>query len=167
MKLKLTIVVAMDSNQVIGLQGSLPWKIPEDLKRFKAITLGKSLLLGRKTLESLPNQTLPGRKLFVLSKTPTLFKNSPNTTWCNSFMDACRIIEESDVLTAYVIGGGMIYQEALPYTQCLEITQIHSTFQGDTYFPKLSPQEWKIIKRIEIAEQGNTPALSFITMVRA
>ena len=123
-------------------------------------------MLGRKTLESLPNQTLPGRKLFVLSRTPNLLKNLPNTVWCNSFMDACRIIEESDGLTAYVIGGGMVYEEALPYTQCLEITQIHSTFQGDTFFPNIPPQEWRIIKRIEIAEQVNTPALSFITMVR-
>ena len=149
-----SIIVAKSSNNIIGKEGSLPWNIPSDLKRFKEITIGKKILMGRKTFESLPF-VLPKRTHLVLTKNKDFSCNNENVIIYN---DLERLIEEfkdseEEVL---VIGGGKIYSQFLSVSSKLYITEVLKEVSGDTCFPKINYLNWNITYESEIHEENNT-----------
>ncbi|HMM10794.1 MAG TPA: dihydrofolate reductase [Bacteroidales bacterium] len=133
------IIVAMARNGVIGAHNKLPWHLPGDLRRFRSLTMGHTLVMGRKTFDSLPNGPLPGRKNVVLSRSGQGFPE--NVTVVGSIADVLQLIGE----TIFVIGGGEVYRQLLPYASRIELTFIDKDVDGDTYFPTLDPTDWKII----------------------
>jgi dihydrofolate reductase len=144
----LTIVVAVADNGVIGNKGRLPWNISADLKRVKELTVGKPLLMGRKTYESI-GKPLPNRKTIVLTRDNQF--SVPEVPVYSVFSEAFdgalteAVRMKSDEVVAF--GGARIYEAALPLTQKIYKTEVHCSPQGDTYFPKYDEKEWREIAR--------------------
>jgi dihydrofolate reductase len=143
----ISLVVAMARNRVIGRNNALPWRLSEDLKRFKATTLGKPILMGRKTFESI-GKPLPGRRNIVLTRDPA---------WRADGVDVVRTVEEALQLTREspelaVIGGAEIYRLTLPYADRVYLTRVEADVPGDTLFPELDVAQWSQ------AQAGTHPA---------
>jgi dihydrofolate reductase len=157
----LSIIVAMSENRVIGRNNQLPWHISADLKRFKAITMGKPIVMGRKTWQSL-GRPLPGRDNVVLSR-----NNKFEAVGCSVFSSLDNVLQryahEPEVM---IIGGNAVYQLALPLAQKLYITHIHRYYDGDTFFPELSSQ-WKESCSEDFQAHGDVPAFSFLEMKKS
>ncbi len=151
----IALIVAIADNVVegrghpIGYQGTIPWCIPEDMKRFKALTTGHPIIMGRKTYDSIDRRTLPKRVSIILSKTETF--NGPYLKTARSLDEALDIaatpsfaILGIDPEAIYITGGEQIYREALPLAHRLDITHVHKRIEiADTYFPQLNNEEWK------------------------
>jgi len=138
--MKLSIIVAIAKNGVIGGNNGLLWHIPEDLKHFKKITSGHSIIMGRKTFESI-GKPLPHRRNIVVTRNPSF--NADGIEIANSLDKALDLVrDESEV---FIIGGGEIYKQALPIADKLYVTRVHESYEGDTYFPPISPDEWQLI----------------------
>ena len=138
MKPRLTLIAAVAKNGVIGSDNAIPWKLPEDLKRFKALTMGHTIIMGRKTWTSL-GRPLPGRRNLVISRNPNF--SAPGAELFPSLaaaLDSCATADE-----VFVIGGAEIYTLALPLADRLQITEIQREFQGDTRFPAIDPRLWR------------------------
>ncbi len=133
--MKITLIAAMDQNQLIGCDNNLPWHLPADLKFFKQQTMGKTLLMGRKTCESLPF-ALPKRRNIVLSRNRNFARKGFEV------IDSLELIKDEDEIM--VIGGAAIYTMMLPLANQLILTQLKASFEGDTFFPKVDWQQWKI-----------------------
>lgn len=145
----LALIVAHDPNLVIGKDGSLPWHYSEDLKYFKRITMGHPLLMGRGVFEELDEKPLPGRENVVLSRSRT-YDHVPTFS---SIDKALKYLRPADVV--FVIGGGEVYQQTLSEADKLFVTEIHSAYEGDTYFPEYRDDigtVWKEIKREDHSE---------------
>jgi len=140
--MKVSIIAAVADNGVIGVNNQLPWKLPADLQHFKAITMGKPIIMGRKTYETI-GRALPGRKNIVLTRIKHLA--IPNCEVVHSFEDA--LAAAGDAKEVFVIGGATIYEEALPHATKLYITQVHADIEGDTYFPYYDKSRWQEISR--------------------
>lgn len=140
--ISITMIAALDKQRAIGFDNQLPWHLPDDLKRFKALTTGKTILMGRKTAESL-GRALPNRKNLVLTRSqhvPFVGMQAVNTL--EQAMDAC----ESEQIM--VIGGGEIYAHCLPIAQFLHLTYVDTVLpQADAYFPEINAQQWSEIHR--------------------
>jgi dihydrofolate reductase len=135
----ISFVVAMDRNRLIGSNNALPWHLPPDLKRFKALTLGKPVIMGRKTHESI-GRPLPGRRNIVISRN-TAYK----AAGCEVVGSLQQAIElTADVEEAMIIGGVTIYQSALPLVRRMYLTLIDAGFSGDAWFPEYNADEWKV-----------------------
>lgn len=141
--MSLSLIVAMTQNRVIGDKGKVPWHIPEDLAHFKKITMGHTLIMGRKTFDSI-GRPLPGRKNIVL--THNRFTQMPGVSICNSLEDA---IEEAGDTETFVIGGGEIYRIALSLADKIYVTLIEKDIPGDSYFPEINFEE-----EYELLEEG-------------
>lgn len=149
-KFKLIAIVAIAENNVIGKDGDLIWHIPEDLKRFKKLTLGHPMIMGRKTFESFP-KPLPKRVHIVLSSSPK--ENTENVIWVDSIDKAIKTAKQLDNEKAFVIGGGNIYKQTIDLVDELEVTKINKSFTGDTYFPEIDKNIFEL-KKSEKAEIG-------------
>lgn len=150
MKPKIHIVAAVAQNNVIGKTNDLPWYIPEDLKRFKELTLGKTVLMGRKTYESILKRLgkpLPERKHIVITRQEDFNPNHPDVVVLHDIQTALDGLKD-DVM---VIGGGEIYKQVMPLADVLHITHIHKDIDGDTFFPEIDNVVW----RKENEEPGN------------
>ncbi|MDE6265618.1 MAG: dihydrofolate reductase [Paramuribaculum sp.] len=135
----ISIIVAIGADNAIGAAGNLAFHISADLKHFKEITMGKPVIMGRKTFESLPNGPLPGRKNIVVSRNPEY--TYPGVETAESLQDAIELAYDAD--EAMVIGGAQIYNQALPLANKLYITQIDATRpDADTFFPEIDPAQW-------------------------
>ncbi|MEW5741591.1 MAG: dihydrofolate reductase [Myxococcota bacterium] len=145
--LPLALVVAMARNRGIGLAGKLPWHLPEDLKRFKALTLGHALIMGRKTHESI-GRPLPGRRNIVVTRSGASF---PGCETAGSLLEAMTLARTTDP-EPFVIGGAELYAQALPYATRLCITEVDRDVAADTYFPALVTAEWQEVRREAITE---------------
>jgi dihydrofolate reductase len=154
----LSAIVAMSENKVIGKNNSLPWHLPADLQHFKTITMGKPILMGRKTFESI-GRPLPGRKNVVITR-DTTFK-AEGCVVVHSVDDALKeCVNDAEVV---VIGGAELFSQMLPNVKRLYLTVIHHEFDGDVFFPELNLQEWKEVKRIDNkADEKNRYDYSFI-----
>lgn len=143
--MSISIIAAISENNCIGKNGELPWHIPEDLKHFKKITTGKTVIMGRKTWESLPEQykPLPQRKNIVITR-QSHYSVPLHVEVYASLDIALSTHQEDDIC---IIGGGEIYKAALPLADTLYITQIHNQVDGDTFFPTISPQRWQEISK--------------------
>lgn len=139
----LSIIVAVSENDVIGYGGKMPWHISEDLKYFKKITMGKTLIMGRKTYESLPG-ALPGRKLIIITKDKN-FLNTPSDDIfvCTDLTNVLLHFKNTDE-EAFIIGGAEIYKQSINWADCIYLTKIYKTFEGDVYFPEIDYSIWKI-----------------------
>ncbi|NFT07429.1 MULTISPECIES: dihydrofolate reductase [Clostridium] len=138
----LSIIVAIAKNNVIGNDNKLIWHISEDLKRFKEITSGKTIVMGRKTFESLPG-VLPNRKHIILTRDKNFKVNSECVEIIYDFDELLNKYKNSDD-EVFIIGGGEIYKQLLPYSNKLYLTKINKDFDGDTYFPQINYNDFKI-----------------------
>ncbi len=137
----LSLIVAMDKNRLIGSGNRLPWHLSEDLKRFKAITMNKPIIMGRKTYESI-GRPLPGRRNIVVSRNPNF-----QAEGCECVDDLAKAIDlASNSDEAIVIGGMQIYRLAMPLVQRMYITEIDYSFEGDAWFPEFDDSEWSCIE---------------------
>jgi dihydrofolate reductase len=160
--MKLSLIAAMAENRVIGHENRLPWHLPADLQHFKAITLGKPVLMGRKTWESI-GRPLPGRTNIVITRDAGYV--AEGCVVAHSLEEAVR--EAGEAAEVMVIGGAQLYRQALPLADTLYLTLVHAEFQGDTRFPDWQPKEWRETARIDHAADDRNPhAYSFITLER-
>jgi dihydrofolate reductase len=164
---QLSLVVASSDNGVIGRAGTLPWRLPDDLKHFKAVTMGKPVLMGRRTYESI-GRALPGRRNLVLSRVSAI-RNAADPAgieWVRS-VEAARTLVGGSAAELCVIGGAQIYAVTLPLANRIYLTQVHGTMTGDTYFPLSQLRTWREIERVEHpADERHDYAMSFVTLDR-
>jgi dihydrofolate reductase len=136
----ITIIAAVSENNVIGNENKLPWYLPEDLENFKRVTLGKKIIMGRKTFESLP-KVLPNRHHIVITNNYDYKIDDDRVTVVNSIKHCLEILDkEEDV---FVIGGEQIYRQFIDLADKLIITKVHKEVEGDTYFPEIDNKKWK------------------------
>jgi dihydrofolate reductase len=155
-----SLVVAMDRQRVIGHQGKLPWHIPEDLKRFKALTMGHSIIMGRKTHESI-GRLLPGRRSIIVTRQPGY--SVPGALVVHSLEQALAAC--AGEAEAFVIGGADIFRAALPYADRIHLTEVQGEHPGDTWFPELPADEWHEAAREQLMPANGIP-LAFVTLER-
>lgn len=145
MKMKISIIVSVSENWVIGKNNKLLWKLSSDLKRFKDLTTNHPVIMGQRTFESLPKGALPNRINIVISD--TLNYSAPNILVADSIIGALEIAKSNcgSDCEVFIIGGGMIYKQFLDYADCVYLTMVHTKIEGDTTFPKLDMRKWKLI----------------------
>ncbi|QYJ07226.1 dihydrofolate reductase [Qipengyuania flava] len=158
--MSLFLIYARAANGAIGKDGALPWHLPADLKRFKALTMGKPMIMGRKTFESLPG-LLPGRRHIVLTRRERW--DSTGAELVGSVEEALAAAGDGDVA---VIGGAAIYDVFMEHADRIELTEIHEDFEGDTFMKPLGA-EWEVVGREDFAAEDGRPAYSFVTLERA
>jgi len=153
------LIVAMAQNRVIGRNNNLPWYLPGDLKYFKQATMGKPIIMGRKTWDSI-GRPLPGRMNVVITRNEG-WQAPAGTTAATSLQAALKKAEAQAELDGIeevmVIGGGQIYAEALPLVDRIYITLVHANVEGDAYFPKVNWEEWNEIGREDFFASDNNP----------
>ena len=135
-----SIIVAMDEAGGIGKGGGLPWHLSADLKKFKSLSMGHTLIIGRKTYESI-GRALPGRKMIVITRNKRY--SAEGCLVVASLKEALAIAERDGETEAYIGGGGEIFTQALPVVERIYLTQVHATLDCDTFFPKLDWSEWQ------------------------
>ena len=146
----ISLVVAASRNDVIGGNGYLPWKLPADLQRFKQLTLGHPIIMGRKTYDSI-GKPLPGRTNIVITHRQD-FK-SPGTAVVHSLEEALQLCQNTE--DVFVIGGGKIYEQALPFAERIYLPRIHQDFIGDTFLFSIDSSLWKETSRQDFPPNGN------------
>lgn len=151
--MKISLIVAMASNRIIGRDGQMPWHLSADLQRFKQITLGSPILMGRKTYEAI-GRPLPGRQNLIISRNSAY--HIPGCQVFDDMQKALQAVASSDEL--FVIGGATLYEALLPYADYLYLTVIDKAFTGDTYFPETDSAAWHEISREDISDD---PAVDF------
>ncbi|WP_207062303.1 dihydrofolate reductase [Motiliproteus sp. SC1-56] len=166
--MQLALIVAQSRNRVIGRNNKLPWHLPKDLQYFKSVTLGKVIIMGRKTFESI-GRPLPGRTNVVVTRDASYSR--PGIEVAHSLEEALAKAEAVSLINgaeeALVIGGGELYQQALPRAQRLYLTQVHADVCGDAYFPALEAAQWQEVAREDYpAEEPNPYPYSFIVLDR-
>jgi dihydrofolate reductase len=158
--MNISIVVAMSSNSLIGRDGDLPWHLSADLQHFKSITMGKPMVMGRLTYESI-GRPLPGRENIVLTRDPD-YK-----------ADGCTIVHDLEQITSrcsdteeiMIIGGAQLYIETIPLANKLFITEVHAELAGDTFFPDFDRKQWREIERQYFdADEKNDFDYSFVVL---
>jgi dihydrofolate reductase len=147
-------IVAIDENNVIGKDNSLIWKLPRDMKHFKETTTGHYIIMGRKTFES-NGRPLPNRTNVIITKDKKY--KAEGCVIVHSIEDALK--EAKNDSEAFIIGGGIIYELAMPFVDRIYLTKIHHAFEGDTFFPKLNMEEWDIVeeRKFEPDEKNKYP----------
>ncbi|QDK34391.1 dihydrofolate reductase [Sphingomonas sp. IC081] len=153
------LVYARAANGTIGRDGALPWHLPADLRRFKALTMGKPMIMGRKTFDSFPSP-LPGRRHIVLTRDEAW--QAEGAEVAHSVDEALELAGEGEVA---VIGGAEIYGLFAGLANRIELTEIHGDYEGDTFMPRPG-SEWREIAREEHRADGNRPAHAFVTLER-
>jgi dihydrofolate reductase len=139
--MKISAIVAMDSQNGIGVNNQLPWHLPNDLKFFKSVTMGKPIIMGRKTYESL-GRPLPGRLNVVISSQQVAAPES--VVVLNSIEAALAYVAQQGTEEVFIIGGGQIFAASLPILNTLYITEVHTTVAADIFFPKISVEDWSL-----------------------
>lgn len=160
----ISIVAAIADNNAIGKKQQLLWHMPYDMKRFKDLTTGHAIIMGRKTFESLPKGALPNRKNVVLTTLPEA--GFMDSFACESMKDALDICEKEDEI--FMIGGAMVYRQALKIADKMYITRVHHVFEdADTFFPEINFEEWEETERKEFpADEKHAYPYTFLTYVR-
>lgn len=157
---EIVLVVAVADNGVIGADGAMPWHLSADFRRVKSLTMGKPLVMGRKTFDSLPG-ILPGRRHIVITRDPQW--SADGATRAGSLADALKIANAPQIV---IFGGAEIYATALPLAHRIEWTEVHAAPPGDTRFPAFDRAEWVETFREAHAADGQSPAFDFVTLVR-
>ncbi len=154
-----SLIAAVARNGIIGKAGQLPWSLPADLRRFRTLTMGHHLLLGRRTFESI-GRPLPGRKTVILSR--RLQEAPAGTQLARSLEHALSLAAADEEI--FVGGGGEVYQAALPHANRLYLTRVDATVAGDTRFPPLDAHQWRLVARQDCTQAGGSP-LSFCFLI--
>jgi dihydrofolate reductase len=139
----ISIIVAVAKNRAIGKNNDLLWHIPEDMKWFKALTTGHTIIMGKKTFESLPLRPLPNRRSIVITDDPDDRFNGCKVAFSiEQAIALCNPVEEN-----FIIGGASIYKQFLPHADRLYLTEVHKDFEGDVFFPELNMSDWTLVSR--------------------
>lgn len=158
----ISIIVAVSEDLGIGKDNELLWHISEDLKRFKKLTSGKTVIMGKKTWESLPTKPLPGRRNIVLTDDPSeIIDNSVTAYSIEDALNKCGMGEE-----IFVIGGGSIYKQFMPIADRLYITRVHSKAPADIFFPEIDPDSWKVIGKEEFVPEEDAIPYTYLIYER-
>lgn len=164
MKPELVIIAAVaEENRVIGIGQDLPWHIPEDLRRFKSLTSGYPILMGRRTFESLLHQfggPLKNRRNLVLTDSPGAWKDLPEVETYSSIDEAMDAVQNEPIV--FIGGGAAVYEQFLERADRMELTLVEGSYEGDTFFP---PYEHLVGTRYEIQEEEVHPGFRFVTYV--
>ena len=158
----ISIIVAAATNNVIGRDNALIWHIPADLKHFKKITMGKPIIMGRKSYESI-GKPLPGRRNIVISRNTGSPVNENGPFFVGSIQAALDDARATHADEIFVIGGGEIYKQCLPMARRLYLTRVEKNYDGDTFFPTLNPHEWQTISK---EHHEGDPAFTFYLLER-
>lgn len=160
--MSITLIAAISENNIIGNDNKLPWHIPEDLKRFKKLTNGHPIIIGRKTYFSIPekNRPLSERKNIVLSKS---LEEQEGIYLARNVNDAIKLIGDQD---SFVIGGARVFEIFLPIADKMEITRVHKEYLGDIYFPKIKWSDWKLINEDKGISKNEQIPYSFLNYIR-
>lgn len=156
-----SLIAAVAENGVIGRDGDLPWRLPADLRRFRALTMGKPVIMGRKTWQSI-GKALPGRRNIVVTRDRSFAAAGAEVV---ASLDAAFDLM-ADAGEAMVIGGGEIYAAAMARADRLDITHVHAAIDGDTFFPEIDAAVWCETAREDHTAEGGAPAFSFVTYER-
>ena len=160
----LSIIVAKGKNNIIGKDNEMVWHLPEDLKHFKNLTIGHTIIMGRRTFESL-GKPLPNRKHIIFSQNPDFKVNDENVEVVHSLLQIQDLIEGKQ--EAFVIGGAMIYNFLMPNVKKMYVTEIEKDFEGDTFFPIIDSEVWKETSREKgIKNEENNLDYYFVTYER-
>ncbi|MDB5693233.1 MAG: dihydrofolate reductase [Alphaproteobacteria bacterium] len=159
-KPRIVLVVARADNGVIGRDGKLPWHLPADLKRVKRLTLGKPMIMGRRTFESLPG-LLPGRRHIVLTRDPNWYAEGAEVA--QTIEEALSLAETDEIS---VIGGVDVFRLFLPLADVVELTEVHGEVGGDTVMPPFPPDQWRESWREDHPAEDGRFAYSFVTLTR-
>lgn len=165
----ISLIVAMAQNRIIGRNNKLPWYLPEDLKYFKRVTMGKPIIMGRKTFESI-GRPLPGRANIVVTRNEDYaaegIKVVHDLEQAKALCESITMIDGQS--EAMVIGGAEIYQQALGYADRLYLTEVHADVEGDASFPDFDRSQWQEVGREDFQASGPNPyAYSFLVLERA
>ena len=156
------MIVAASANNVIGTDGGLPWRLSEDLRRFKEITMGRPMIMGRLTCESI-GKALPGRRNIVLTRQADY--KQPGFDVVTTLDAALELAGDADEVM--IIGGGDIYEQLLPMTDRIYLTRIHAEVEGDTFLPEINEDEWRIVSSKPLPPNDERPfSISFQTLER-
>ncbi len=159
--MQISIIVAVSENGVIGRDGGLPWHLSADLKRFRQLTMGHTIVMGRRTWESI-GRALPGRTMIVVSRQANFHAPVEGIRVANSLENALQIASANGEEEAFVIGGGQLYAEALPRANRLYLTRVHAEVDGDTQFPVFDLSEWRLVStEPHAADAKNDYSFSF------
>lgn len=158
----LSLIVAMDEQGVIGIDNGLPWRLSADLKNFKNVTMGKPVVMGRKTYESI-GKPLPGRDNIIITRDSTY-----QAEGCRVLNSLDEMYERCvDIPEVIVIGGAELYRQTLNKAERLYLTRVHTKVNGDTWFPEFDRDEWKEVERREFAaDDSNEYGFSFVVLER-
>lgn len=152
--MRISIIVALDEGRVIGSEGGMPWHLPADLKFFKSMTMGKPIIMGRSTWESI-GRPLPGRTNIVITRNPSFHADGCRVA--HSVDEALAMAREEAAEEAMVIGGAAIYEQTLERTDRLYLTYITAHLVGDKHFPVINPDDWQEVSREEHAADSDNP----------
>jgi dihydrofolate reductase len=157
----ISVIVAMTADRVIGRDNTLPWRLPADLRRFKRLTLGRHLVVGRKTWESI-GRPLPGRKMVVVTRQRGFRADGVEVV--HSVDDALAVARENGEDEVFIAGGEEIYRQTLARAHRLYLTLVHATVEGDAFFPEYDAAAWTEVEREDrAADEKNPHAFSFVT----
>ena len=167
MVVRCALIVAMAEDRIIGRDGGLPWRLSADLKQFKALTMGKPIIMGRKTYESI-GKPLPGRANIVVSGNPDFAAEGviPVGSVTDALSRAEAIATRDGVDEVMVIGGAAIYAATLPHADRIYLTEVHAAIDGDTRFPEFDRGSWREVDRTNCPASGDAPAFSFVLLER-
>lgn len=161
---RLSLLAAMASNRVIGRNNALPWRLPADLKRFKALTMGQIIVMGRKTYESI-GRPLPGRINIIVTRQPDLsVAGATVTRSVEEALTACLTHLDKEI---FIIGGAELYQQTLKHCQRLYLTEVQKAFEGDAFFPEFDRSDWhEIVRERHVQEEGEKLEYHFVVLER-
>ncbi|HEY6333267.1 MAG TPA: dihydrofolate reductase [Blastocatellia bacterium] len=161
----LSLIVAMDEQRGIGYQGHLPWKLSADLKRFKQLTMGHHIIVGRKTFESI-GRPLPGRQMIVITRNPAY--RAEGAILVHSVESAIAVAHGRHEDEAFICGGSEVYSETIRFADRIYLTEVHARVDSDTFFPEFNPDEWVLEESSEHpADDKNEYPASFKKLSRA
>ena len=164
--IRLSILVAMAKNRVIGRDNKLPWHLPADLKHFKFLTMGQTIVMGRKTFESI-GKVLPGRASIIITRQTDY--EAPGATVVNSLEDALVVCEDTNTPDSenFIIGGEKLYRQTIKLCQRIYLTEIQQDFEGDVYFPELNSDEWEeTLRDKHVSEKNDNLEYHFVVLDR-
>jgi dihydrofolate reductase len=158
----ISIIVAVSDDWGIGRNNDLLWNIPEDLRRFKRLTTGKTVIMGKKTWESLPKRPLPNRKNIVVTDIPG--EQIDGAVMAYSIQDAAGKCEKGE--ESFIIGGGSIYRQFMPLADRLYITHVHRIAPADIYFPPIDMSIWEVTEKEDFPAMENKPPYTYAVYLR-
>lgn len=158
------VLAAVDESGGIGIHNRLPWHLPNDLKRFKSLTMGHHLIAGRKTYQSI-GRSLPGRTMIVVTRQAGFM--APDCLVASSLKQALRLARERDETQVFIIGGGQIFAQALALADRMYLTRVHTRSQADVFFPAFDASEWTVVRSEEhSADERHAYAYTFVDLER-